>query len=404
MMDLTNLFSEATMKVKSSKIRELMKMASVPGIISLGGGMPDSTSFPFEEIKDIINNWTPAKASIALQYGTTNGYGPLIDKLKERMERVKHISMEGHDIIVTTGSQQALALLSKLFLDPGDVVLVEIPSFIGAIASIYSFTGDVVGVPMDDEGMLVDDLTAVIERCVTDGRKVKFIYTIPNFNNPSGITTSQGRRRKLLDVSNRYKIPVVEDDPYGDLFYDGTEDDYRPIKSLDGEGNVLYLGTFSKVLSPGMRLGWILGPSDVVAKAELLKQSFDACTPTFSQLIALDYLEKGYMDAYIGRMRDVYRKKRDAALGALDRHMPPEVTWTRPSGGLFVWLTLPDYLDSVDVFKKSVERKVAFVTGDAFLPEDHRNNVLRLAFSNLSEDKIEKGIEILADVLRGMLR
>jgi len=185
MMDLTNLFSEATMKVKSSKIRELMKMASVPGIISLGGGMPDSTSFPFEEIKDIINNWTPAKASIALQYGTTNGYGPLIDKLKERMERVKHISMEGHDIIVTTGSQQALALLSKLFLDPGDVVLVEIPSFIGAIASIYSFTGDVVGVPMDDEGMLIDDLTAVIERCVTDGRKVKFIYTIPNFNNPS---------------------------------------------------------------------------------------------------------------------------------------------------------------------------------------------------------------------------
>jgi 2-aminoadipate transaminase len=402
-MRYSPLFSESCLKLKSSKIRELFKMANVPGIISMAGGMPDSENLPFNEVKAIINEWQYEKAKNALQYGTTKGYTPLIDSIKEWMEKKKKILMTDQDIIVTTGSQQALSLLSKLFIDKDDTVIVEIPSFIGAIASFYSFMGKPVGVKMDDKGLIIDELVKKIEEINSENKKIKFIYTIPNFNNPSGITLTQARRRELIEVSSKYNIPIIEDDPYGDLYFYGEEEDYKPIKCLDTGGSVIYLGTFSKILSPGIRVGWIVGQKELVEKLELQKQSFDACTPTFSQMIAYDYMRMGYIDSFTEKMRSIYRKKRDALLSALEKYMPGQVSWTKPKGGLFVWLTLPESFDSEEVFKEAVKQNVAFVTGDAFLPSNYSNNYIRLTYGDLPVSKITLGVEILAGVIADMI-
>jgi 2-aminoadipate transaminase len=402
-MDFTNLYSETALRLKSSKIRELFKMANVPGLISMAGGMPDSRSFQFEEIKEIINSWNYDTAKVALQYGTTKGHIPLLDEISQWMQRRKKISMEGQDILITTGSQQALALISKLFLNPNDIVIIEIPSFIGAIASIYSYMGKVEGTHLDKDGIIIDGLVKKIEECHKRKLNVKFIYTIPNFNNPSGITLAQERRRRLVEISKKFEIPIVEDDPYGELFFDGAEEDYRPIKCLDKSGNVVYLGTFSKVLSPGLRVGWIVAESPLIAKLELQKQSFDACTPTFSQCIAYEYMHQGHVNTYIDKMRKIYREKRDTMLGALERSMPEGVSWTEPKGGFFIWLTLPERLNAEEVFKRAIKKMIAFVTGDAFLPENHSKNFIRLCFSDLESESINKGIEILADVIGEMI-
>jgi len=402
-MDFSKLYSSSTKALKSSKIRELFKMANIPGIISMAGGMPDSDHLPFELIKEIIGKWNHNCARIALQYGTTKGYTPLLQKITEWMKTQKKINMEDQDIIITTGSQQALSLLAKIFVDEGDVVIVEIPSFIGAIASFYSYMSRVEGVPMDEQGMKIEELDNKIKSLIGEGKKVKLIYTIPNFNNPSGITLSSDRRKKLLQVSTKYGIPVIEDDPYGNLYYDGEENDYLPIKSLDKDGNVVYLGSFSKVLSPGLRLGWIVAKEELVAKLELQKQSYDACTPTLSQLIAHDYLEGGYIGEFVKGMREVYRKKRDAMLEALHRNMPEEVKWTTPRGGLFIWVTLPQYVNAEKLFMEAIKHRVAFVTGDAFLPENYPNHYIRLTYGDLPVEKIVEGIKRLSEVIKKMI-
>ena len=402
-MDFTPILSESSKRLKSSKIRELFKMANTPGLISMAGGMPDSENLPFEEIKEIINGWDASKARVALQYGTTKGYNPLLDTIRERMEEKKRISMLGQDVIITTGSQQALALVSKILLNDDEIMCVEVPSFIGAIASFYSFHGKLLGIPIDDEGMIIEGLVERIVESEKRGKKVKGIYVIPNFSNPSGITLTQDRRKKLLQISVQKNIPIIEDDPYGDLYFYGTQEDYLPIKSLDTSGHVIYLGTFSKVLSPGIRVGWIVAEKTLVEKLELQKQSFDACTSPLSQLIALDYIRKGYIDGYVKKMRPIYRAKRDAILEAMEAYMPDKVSWTKPNGGLFVWITLPESMDSEHVFKEAIKNEVAFVTGDAFLPEGHPNNYIRLTFGDLSLETIKRGVQKLGVVLRKML-
>jgi 2-aminoadipate transaminase len=402
-MDFTPILSESSKRLKSSKIRELFKMANTPGLISMAGGMPDSENLPFEEIKEIINGWDVSKARVALQYGTTKGYNPLLDTIRERMEEKKRISMLGQDVIITTGSQQALALVSKILLNDDEIMCVEVPSFIGAIASFYSFHGKLLGIPIDDEGMIIEGLVERIAESEQRGKKVKGIYVIPNFSNPSGITLTQERRKKLLQISVQKNIPIIEDDPYGDLYFYGTQEDYLPIKSLDTSGHVIYLGTFSKVLSPGIRVGWIVAEKTLVEKLELQKQSFDACTSPLSQLIALDYIRKGYIDGYVKKMRPIYRAKRDAILEAMEAYMPDKVSWTKPNGGLFVWITLPESMDSEHVFKEAVKNEVAFVTGDAFLPEGYPNNYIRLTFGDLPLETIKRGVQKLGVVLRKML-
>jgi 2-aminoadipate transaminase len=402
-MDFTPLLSESSKRLKSSKIRELFKMANVPGLISMAGGMPDSENLPFDEIKEIINEWDTSKARVGLQYGTTKGYTPLLEMIRERMEVKKRISMRGQDVIITTGSQQALALVSKILLNDDEIICVEIPSFIGAIASFYSFHGKLLGAPVDDEGMIIEGLVERIEESEKRGKKVKGIYVIPNFSNPSGITLTQERRKKLLQISVQKNIPIIEDDPYGDLYFYGKYEDYLPIKSLDNSGNVIYLGTFSKVLSPGIRVGWIVAEKMLVEKLELQKQSFDACTSPLSQLIALDYIRKGFIDEYVEKMRPIYRAKRDAILEAMEVYMPDQVSWTKPNGGLFVWITLPESMDSEHVFKEAVKNEIAFVTGDAFLPEGYPNNYIRLTYGDLPLETIKRGVQKLGDVLKKML-
>ena len=229
------------------------------------------------------------------------------------------------------------------------------------------------------------------------------MYVIPNYGNPSGITLSQKRRKRLVEVSNHYGVPIIEDDPYGEIYFYGEEKDYTPIKSLNGGRAVIYLGTFSKVLSPGIRVGWIVGEKALIEKLELQKQSFDACTSTLSQLIAYDYMNSGYIDTYVGKMRSIYKEKRDTRLEALKKSMPSEVSWTKPKGGLFVWLTLPETLNSEKVFIEAVKQKVAFVTGDAFLPENFPKNYLRLTYGDLPVSKITRGVEILTGVIKSML-
>lgn len=402
-MEIMDLYSDSIKGLKSSKIRELMKMASKPGIISLGGGMPDSSNLPFDSVKEIINDWDKKRAVDALQYGATKGFPSLLERISDRVQNKKGISMEGQDVLITTGSQQALSLVSKLFLNPGDVIIVEIPSFIGAIAAFYSFMGVLEGVEVDEEGIIIEYLEGKIDKLKNEGKRIKFIYTIPNFNNPSGITLSVERRMKLLELARKYEIPIIEDDPYGDFYFMGSDKDYRPVKSFEDTDFVIYLGTFSKVLSPGIRLGWIIARKDIIAKLELQKQSFDACTPLLSQVIAEDYIKRGYIDSYIKKMRAIYKSKRDAALTALEKYMPDEVKWTRPEGGFFVWVTLPDGLYPEELFKKSVERNVAFVTGDAFLPEDYKNKYIRLSYSNITGEEIDKGIKIIAETISEMM-
>lgn len=403
MVNVSGMFSESSRGLKSSKIRELMKMASKPGIISLGGGMPDSPNLPFDDVKEIINSWNEERAIEALQYGATKGTNSLIDRIKKRMIERKAIDMNGQDIIITTGSQQALALVSKLFLDPGDIIIVEIPSFIGAIAAFYSFMGKLEGVEVDENGIIPELMEKKIESLIKSGKKVKLIYTIPNFNNPSGITLHKERRPEVLRIAKKFGIPILEDDPYGDFYFSGKDEDYYPIKSYDKDGLVIYLGTFSKVLSPGIRLGWIVAAEELIARLELQKQSFDACTPLLSQVIAEDYIERGYIDSFVEKMRSIYRERRDAAIAALEKYMPEGVMWTKPEGGFFVWVTLPEGIDPEDLFKRSVERNVAFVTGDAFLPREYPNRYIRLSYSNLSPEKIYTGIRIIAEILKEML-
>lgn len=403
-MDFSALYSYSALSLKSSKIRELFKLTKQKGLISMAGGMPDSQNLPFDIIKEIISKWDKTKSTQALQYGTTKGFPPLLEEIGTLMEKNKKISMDGQDILITTGSQQALSIISKVLLNRDEVVIVEIPSFIGAIASFYSYNAKVVGVEMDEEGLIPEKLESMIKRIKDEGRVVKFIYTIPNFNNPSGVTLSPRRRRALKEISDKYNIPIVEDDPYGDLFFEGKAEDYLPIKSIDIDGNVIYLGSFSKVLSPGMRVGWIVAQEDFIAKAELQKQSFDACTPLLSQVIAHDYLAGGYMTGFVEKMRNIYREKCNAMLEALQEYMPEGVRWTKPKGGLFVWVTLPDGITPEELFMESINEKVAFVTGDAFLPEDYPNRFIRLTYGDLPVERIREGVRRIAKALNKLLR
>lgn len=397
-MDIFRI-SDGAKAFKASEIRELMKLANKPGIISFAGGMPDAEHFPVEEVTGIINSWTPEKKKAAFQYGATNGYPPLLDILQKRMGP-KNILMQGQRIIITTGAQQAIYLLSKVLLNPGDKIIVESPTFIGAIASFKSFQADMEWITLEDDGMSVIEAEKKIVELLRTGKPPKFIYTIPNFQNPAGISMSQEKRKRLLDIAVKYRVPILEDDPYGDLYFEGKEKDFAPIKSLTGAREiVVYLNTFSKILSPGMRLGWVTGSEEIIAKMEVAKQSVDACSSSYTQVIAADYLEKGYVENYIAAMRPIYGEKCAAMLMALENRMPPDIKWSRPKGGFFVWLTLPENIRATEVFKRVVVQGVAFVTGAAFCKEGRGESHIRLAFSNSSLEEIEKGVEIIGKTL-----
>jgi 2-aminoadipate transaminase len=380
-----------TKRMKRSVIRELLKFTQMPDIISFAGGLPAPEVFPVREFRESSAFVLEECPERALQYGTTEGFLPLRRYLAEKVSKYG-VPAVPENILLTNGSQQALDLLGKVFVSPGDTILTEAPTYLGALQAWNAYEPRYVTVPLDDDGMRVDKLDEVLER-----EPVKFIYVLPNFHNPAGTTMPLARRKKLVEIAARHKVFIVEDDPYGELRFKGK--DIAPIISLHKE-NTIYLGTFSKTLAPGIRLGWIIAPEIVMDRLVQAKQGADLHTGTFVQMLAYDIASRGILKRHVSRIREVYSERRDVMLRAMETHFPEGVSWTRPKGGLFLWVRCPDGIDTEKLLELALEEKVAFVPGFAFFPDGSGRNTMRLNFSAMSPDKIKLGIERLGRVVR----
>ncbi|MCI0421670.1 MAG: PLP-dependent aminotransferase family protein [Acidobacteria bacterium] len=402
MTEFAPLFSQDAACMQYSAIRRMAKFALHPGIISFAAGAPSAETFPAEDIRRITASILETDSRAALQYGLTLGYTGLIEVVVEFCRSRRSINAVAEEVCITSGSQQALDLVGRLFLDPGDAVFLELPSYIGAISAFRNLQAELVGVRQEPDGMEIQDLVDRIEGCQKSGRRAKLIYVIPNFQNPSGLTTSQEKRRAILEVAQRFGLLVVEDDPYGDMCFDPlTASGLAPMKSADVEGRVIYLSTFSKILAAGLRVGWIVAAKSIIAKVDLAKQSIDLCGSMLDQRIVAECCRQGVVERHLPKIRKFYKRKCQTMLDSLDAAMPPVVQWTRPAGGLFVWAALPDGFDSEVLLTEAIEQaKVTYVPGHPFHVNGAGRNTLRLAFSKESEDNIRAGIHRLAQVFK----
>lgn len=397
-VNIERLFSKRAKKLHASEIREILKITQVPNIISFAGGLPNPAAFPVDIIHECIEKIFQKDIDKALQYGTTEGLTQLRGVLAERMIKNKQINCELHDILITSGSQQALSLIALCLLDPGDTYLTSVPAYLGAIQAFSTFEANCESIPMNAEGIDIDSLRRNIERLRRTGINPKFIYTVPTFQNPSGETMSIGHRKDLLDIASEYDFLIIEDDPYGEIFFEG--DAILPIKSFDTKGRVIYTSTFSKILAPGLRLGWVIASKEILNKLVLAKQANDLCTNIFSQYVAYEYIHGRYLDKQVEKIRHLYRKNRDVMLEAIEKYFPKEVKWTIPKGGMFIWITLPKSIDTRLMFQKAIAKKVVYIAGDAFYPEGKNYNSLRLNFSYSNDSTIREGIRRLAEVIK----
>jgi 2-aminoadipate transaminase len=401
----TSRYSQRAKNVKSSAIRELLKFTQNPEIISFAGGLPAPEVFPTERFREACNRVLEKQARLALQYGATEGYEPLREMIARHTSRYG-VKAKPENVLLTSGSQQALDLIGKLMINPGDRVLVEAPTYLGALQAFNVYGAEYVSVPSDNDGLRSD----LLEKSLRLGPK--FMYVLPNFQNPGGTTLSEGRRHELVLLADRYGVPIIEDDPYGQLRYEGEH--LTPLIVLDREnlrrddgysiGNVIYLSTFSKTLAPGLRLGWIVAPPEVISKLVQLKQGADLHTSTFVQMVAYEVARDHFLDEHIKLIRRVYGERRDVMLRALEENFPPEVTWTHPQGGLFLWVTLPEKMDCHQLFEAAIKENVAFVPGDSFYasnghPDEGRRH-FRLNFSNASPEQIREGIRRLGVAIK----
>lgn len=386
--------------MKASAIRELLKLVTQPDIISFGGGLPDPHFFPIHQLQECVHDVLETNSAIALQYGATEGVPALRSWLAEDA-RSKGLDVTVENVVVTASSQQALDLIAKVMLDPGDIALVEGPSYLGALQAFAAFQGQAIAIDMDEQGIRTDILEERIKAIRSGTRPIKFIYAVPSFQNPAGITMSIERRRQLLDISQRYNIPIVEDHPYHALRYEGTR--VPSIASLDADGHVIYLETFSKILSPGFRLGWVVAPEPFTRKLALAKQATDLCSSPFNQLIVLEFCKRGYLEPHVAHIRREYAKKRDAMLNAMDEFFPKEVKWTRPEGGMFLWVELPKGIDTTEMLRDALEVKVAYVGGTGFYPDGRGENCMRLNFSYSTPEINREGIRRLSECIRKRL-
>ncbi|TLM77145.1 MAG: PLP-dependent aminotransferase family protein [Actinobacteria bacterium] len=379
--------------VRSSAVRDLFAAASRPDMISLSGGMPEVREFPLHTAADAAHHAVMHEGATALQYGSSEGRADLreivVGLMAESGARVR-----AADVIVTAGAQQGLDLLAKVFLDPGDVVICEGPTYVGALQAFSAYQPDIRCVALDDDGMRMDLLEEELKR--VGPRGAKFIYTIPNFHNPAGVTMTAERRRRLLELAREYDIPVVEDDPYGRLRFEGGH--VMPLRALDDE--VIYLGTFSKIFAPGLRLGWMTAPRPILAKVLLAKQAADLCGSNFAQVTAERYFRGTRWRRTLQHLTSVYAERRDAMLAALEEHFPPEARWTHPEGGFFVWVELPRFVDAKSMLAEAVERGVTYVSGEGFYPDGRTGrNCMRLAFCYARPVDIAEGIRRLGEVI-----
>ena len=396
-LDFEAYFSDKAQGMKASEIRELLKLVEAGDVISLAGGLPAPETFPVETIKEIAAEILTHHADKALQYGTTKGFTPLRLALADWMEKRYGIPTSKVEIMMVAGSQQALDLIGRVFINPGDIVVVEGPTYLAALNAFKYYDPEFLSIPMDDNGMMVDLLEEKLRKLNAEGKKIKFVYTVSTFQNPMGVTMSIDRRKRLIELAKEYDFLIVEDSPYSELRYSGEP--IPPIKHFDDEGRVMYLGTFSKILSPGMRLGWIAAHPHFIRKIEIAKQAVDLCANTLSQVIAWKYVADGHLDEHIPKIIEFYKPRRNAMLEALEEYMPEGVKWTKPDGGMFIWVTLPEGIDTKMMAEKAISRGVAYVPGEAFFAHREVKNAMRLNFTYVPEEKIRDGVKRLAEVI-----
>ena len=397
-------YAHRMQKMGSSVIRELLKLTEQPDIISFGGGLPAPEVFPVKEFREASNIVLEKDGALALQYSATEGYVPLRQMIARHTARYS-VEVSTDNILITSGSQQALDFIGRLFINRGDYIVVESPTYLGALQAWNAYGAQYISVPMDKDGMIVDELESALRK------GPKFIYVLPNFQNPSGCTLSMERRKQLVVLADKYGVPIVEDDPYGQLRYDG--DHIPSVVSLDSEyrgpngghysGNVIYLSTFSKILAPGLRLAWVIAPPEVIRRFVMVKQGADLSTAAFNQYVAYEVGKNGFLNEHVKIIRATYKERRDVMLEIMDEMFPAGVSWTHPLGGMFLWATLPQELDAAEVLKTAIQRKVAFVPGASFHANGGGVNTMRLNFSYSPPDTIREGITRMGNLLKELV-
>lgn len=395
---MTIKFAKRMNELKASEIREILKLTQQKDMISFAGGLPAPEMFPIEAMKAVAQKVLTKQGQAALQYSTTEGYEPLRQKIAERMNRLFQTKVEASNILITCGSQQALDFSGKLFLDEGDVVLCESPTYLAAISALKAYGPRFREIAGDGQGMILKEL----EKALEEEKNVRLIYVIPDFQNPTGISWSLERRQRFMDLVNRYEIPVIEDNPYGELRFE--EERLPALKSMDPKNLVVYTSTFSKTFCPGLRIGWLAARSEIFSKYVLIKQGADLCTSMRSQMEIAEYMESYDFDANVKGLIDLYRSRRDVMVEMLEETMPSTVSFTRPAGGLFLWLELPVGMDALALLSICLQQKVAFIPGASFFPNGGGKNTLRLNYSNMTEEKIREGIKRLAAVIRSQIK
>ena len=389
------LFAERTRVMRSSAMRDLMALTERDDVISLAGGLPDTSTFPPDSYAGLMSTVAGQSCARALQYGPTEGL-TVVKRCIAQVMAAEGMSVDTDELLVTTGGQQAIDLVCKTLLDPGDVVVAEAPTYPGAIPTFSSYQADVVQLAMDRDGMRVGELEGLLDELERAGRRPKFIYTVPNFHNPAGVTMSLARRRELVRIAGARELLVLEDNPYGMLRYEGEP--LPTLYSLDDEF-VIYTSTFSKILSPGVRLGWAVAPPPILERLQIGKAGADLCSSSISQYFVGAYFEAGPWEEYVASLVETYRRRRDVMLDALAEHFPREAEWTHPRGGLFIWATLPDYIDTTDLLARALQENVAFVPGRAAYMDGRGGSEMRLNFSGVDEHRIREGIRRLGEVV-----
>ncbi len=393
-----DLYADRALLLKSSAIRDLLSVTARPDIISLAGGLPYTRDFKMNKMVEATTECMLKQGNEALQYGSSEGHIGLKQHISEMMTE-EGVSAHPEDFIITDGSQQALDLIGKIFIDPGDHILVEAPSYVGALEAFIGYEPKVVAIPLDDQGIRIDLLEEQLKQMKKKGIRPKFLYVVPNFHNPGGVTMSAPRRHRLIELSQEYDLLLIEDNPYGRLRFEG--EDIPSLRTLDDK--VVYLSTFSKILSPGIRLGWVVAPHPILEKIIFAKQSADLCSSSFTQRVVEEFLGTNDLNEYLKQLTNRYRNRRDAMLEALEEYFPAEAKWTHPHGGFFIWVELPEFIDTTEMLAEAINKKVAFVPGRSFFADTSGSNFMRLAFCYPNEEDIRDGIKRLSEVVKDQI-
>ncbi len=405
MIDITKNLATAPRRTKASVIRELLKITNKPGVISFAGGLPDPQHFPYDFVADSVKEIMAKKGRIALQYGPTDGLPELKEEFVKFLKRHEGITAKPENLIVTTASQQALDMVGRLFIDASDPVLVEKPSYMGGLQVFKSYGAEFVGVKLEDDGISTEELEEKLIWLRAQDEHYKFVYLVPDFQNPSGVTLSAEKREKVIALSEKYNVAIIEDSPYRQIRFEGKAPDmlYRLDQDTRKTDNIISLFTFSKTFAPGLRLGIILAHPQIIKKMEILKQSLDLCTSSMNQLIAADFLRSGFFEKHIEVVKKTYKLKKDTMVAALEKYMPEGVTWTKPEGGLFLWVRLPEGMSADEMFADALKENVAYVIGSAFHCDGSGKNTMRLNFSYPTPEDIDEGIKRLATAVKKRL-